>query len=127
VGHCELARAQLDAAILFYPTFFRENCSSSIIECMLAGCVPVTSWLGGIPELVFTTVDGIVLHVADDVCFGIAGDEAKWEYHWRYIDAIMNLCTDRELLAEYGLMARHLAHLRFNIKKQTKYLEAILA
>lgn len=58
VGHAELARELRAASAVLYPTAFPEISCMSMMEAQAAGCIPITSAAGALPE---TVLNGLVL------------------------------------------------------------------
>ena len=52
VGQEELAREFLTANMWLYPTSFAESCCIGALEAQAAGCIPITSYLGGLKSTV---------------------------------------------------------------------------
>lgn len=52
IPQSELAQEFLKSSILFYPCNFEETSCITAIEAMAAGCVPLTSALGALPETI---------------------------------------------------------------------------
>lgn len=52
VGHKELARALQTSSIFLYPTLFPEISCMASMEAQAAGCIPVVSTTGALPETV---------------------------------------------------------------------------
>lgn len=59
VKQSELALEFMKSGVLFYPNVFEETSCITAIEAMAAGCVPVTTTFGALPE----TIDGTGMYV----------------------------------------------------------------
>lgn len=80
----ELAREFMRSAILAYPNTFPETSCITAMEAQAAGCVPVTSDLGALPE---TVGDAGIL---------IPGEPGSSLYKDLFVETICNLFSDQE-------------------------------
>lgn len=117
----ELAREFMKSSILFYPNSFPETNCRTVLEAQAAGCVPVTSALGALPETVGDAgfliqgnpdsdqyANDFVKHVdlllQDDVLWqrlsenGLrrAESEFRWEYVANRFETLLTQCGLRE-------------------------------
>jgi len=81
----ELAREFMKSSILFYPCQFEETSCITALEAMAAGCVPLSSKLGALPE---TIGDAGIL---------IEGMPGQLNYDENYLRSAHQLLTDDEL------------------------------
>ncbi|NLF25435.1 MAG: glycosyltransferase family 4 protein [Deltaproteobacteria bacterium] len=77
-----LAREFMKSAVLAYPNTFAETSCITAMEAQAAGCVPVSTALGGLPE---TVGDGGVL---------ISGRPGTPEYDQQFVEAIDRIFSD---------------------------------
>jgi glycosyltransferase involved in cell wall biosynthesis len=94
VSQKQLAKEYLTAGILFYPNTFEETSCITAIEAMAAGCVPVTSKLGALPE---TVDEGGIL---------IEGHPSLATYKEDFVNACHKLITDEKHFNEMSKKAK---------------------
>lgn len=82
VKQSQLAREFMRSAILAYPNTFEETSCITVLESQAAGCVPVTSRKGALPESV------------GDAGILIEGEPGSAAYNAAFLDALDRLCSD---------------------------------
>jgi len=87
VGKKELASQLAKCKVFAYPNIFPETGCISILEGLAAGCVPVTSDLGALPEAVGP--GGIIIPTTP-------------EYDRQFVDGCVSLLTDDTLRNSYA-------------------------
>jgi glycosyltransferase involved in cell wall biosynthesis len=97
INQRDLAREFLSSSILAYPNTFAETGCITAMEAMRAGCVPVTTRLGALPE---TISDGGVL---------IDGLPGTPEYDDLFVSQSVKLLTDDEAWRRLSTRAVHCA------------------
>ncbi|MEX1024980.1 MAG: glycosyltransferase family 4 protein [Planctomycetota bacterium] len=93
--HAALRRAK----VWVDPTTVEETFSISTLEAQAAGCVPVVSAIGALPERIEHGVDG----------FLVPGDPAEEVVRAEFVDYVTNLLSDDELHATMSNAARERA------------------
>lgn len=83
-----LAEELLQSSILAYPNTFAETSCISILEAQAAGCVPVTTSLGALPE---TVAEAGVL---------ITGKPGEEEYDLKFVSACVELLKNEAKLTD---------------------------
>jgi glycosyltransferase involved in cell wall biosynthesis len=83
VNQTELAEAFKQSKVWTYPTAFHETSCITAMEAQAAGCVPVTSRLGALPE---TVKYGVLINPPND----------SPEYHKQFVSETVRLLRDRD-------------------------------
>jgi glycosyltransferase involved in cell wall biosynthesis len=108
ISQAQLAREFMKSAILFYPNTFAETFCITAAEALAAGCIPVTSNLGGLASTVGN--EGILIR-------GVPGTE---EYDNEFVANVIYLLTNPDELELRSQVARSKAFERFNYLKIAK-------
>lgn len=90
----DLAKEFLQSKVLFYPCHFEETSCITAIEAMAAGCVPLSSKLGALPE---TIGDAGVL---------IEGHPSEASYVQKFLKSCLDLLTNEEKFSELSQKGR---------------------
>jgi glycosyltransferase involved in cell wall biosynthesis len=101
--------------ILVLPSLWEEPCPLSILEAMAAGCVPVASRIGGIPELIHprgSEPRGVLVPPADAPALE---------------DAVRRLLSDDGLRARLARLGRDAIETRFRWDRFLDEVEAVCA
>jgi glycosyltransferase involved in cell wall biosynthesis len=85
-----LAKEYLKSSVLLYPNTFAETSCITVMEAQAAGCVPVTTALGALPETVGSS--GIL----------IQGNPGNKDYDKQMIESTLRIISDPRL---YNLLA----------------------
>ncbi len=99
LGHRLLERVQQQSVLLFYPTLFGETFCVSALECMAAGCIPVTTAVGALPETVGEA--GVLVEAK--------GQENRADFLRRYREALLGLLADEGRRLELAQRGREIA------------------
>lgn len=95
VGKAELAHELREAAVLTYPSTFKETFCTSVAEGQAAGLPVVASGLAALSERVADGVDGFVVP-------GRAGEPG---FRAAFVEAVVRLLTDGDLRRRLGAAA----------------------
>lgn len=87
----DLAKELLQASLLAYPNTFAETSCISVLEAQAAGCVPVTTRLGALPETVSDA--GVLID-------GLPGEE---DYFSKFVFACVDLLKNQSKLKELSV------------------------
>lgn len=98
----DLAREYMKSTVFFYPNFYGETSCITAIEAMAAGCVPVTSSLGALPE---TLGNG---------GFAVSGIPGSHEHTQNFIETTDRLLSDNDLFNAYSQNALSRAKTQFS-------------
>ncbi|MCB0318123.1 MAG: glycosyltransferase family 4 protein [Bdellovibrionales bacterium] len=93
ITQVELAKEMKAASILAYPNTFEETSCITAIEAMAAGCVPITSSLGALPET-----------IADAGCL-IADKPGTVEFIENFVEKICYLFENKNELDKLAIAA----------------------
>jgi len=90
----QLAKEFLKSGILFYPNTFEETSCITAIEAMAAGCVPITSSFGALPE----TING--------TGYLIPGAVNSPNYQYMFVEKCSELIKDENLFNQMSESAK---------------------
>ena len=102
------ARVLLDACIFVLPTYHQEGLPNSILEAMGAGAVVVTSKAGGIPEIVKSPDNGIILDDINPTSIS---------------NALIKILEDKPYISEVSRRNRAIARTHFESHVVTRRIE----
>ena len=94
IGREELVSHQLTSQVMAYPCNYEECFCISVMECIAAGAVPVTTLIGAIPTTL--SESGI----------GLSNSDNEGDYDTRFVDSVVRLLTDSETRNKYLVQGR---------------------
>jgi glycosyltransferase involved in cell wall biosynthesis len=112
LGHVENPESYFQQAKLFVLPSTNEGLSTSMLESMSCGCVPVVSNVGNTSEAVIHGINGILIHSYDDI-----ND---------YVSNILILLNDREKWSDYSKKAEMTISDKYNYNVQGQLYKRIL-
>jgi len=100
-------RLWLDSDVLVFPTFHKEGLPYSILESLAAGCVPLTTPVGAIPDVIQDGVHGLFV---------------PWQNACAVAAAIRRLEGDRDLLLRLSLAGRRRIEENYTVERLAERL-----
>ncbi len=99
-GSEHLARRLNEHKIYLYPCTFFETFCSPVLEAMAAGCVPITTGIGNLPNIVENAKNGYI----------IEGSPKDFMWQHAAVDKVVKLLTNERLFNKLSEEARRIAH-----------------